>query len=164
MALFAMLATMMFVLQVVMEVFPNIHLTGMLVMCCTVVFRKKALIPIYLYVMMIGVRWGFSLTWVPYLYLWTVLWGVTMLLPKRMPKGAACVVYPLVCALHGLSFGLLYAPFQAWLFRLSFSQTMLWIASGFYFDLLHAAGNLSAGILIFPLSELMKKLLRTMEK
>ena len=33
-----------------------------------------------------------------------------MLLPKNMPRKAAAVVYPLVCALHGLAFGTLYAP------------------------------------------------------
>ena len=29
---------------------------------------------------------GFGVWWVPYLYVWTVLWGMTMLLPKKMPN------------------------------------------------------------------------------
>ena len=59
-ALFAMLGALMFGAQVVMEVLPNVHLSGMFVILYTVLFRKKALIPIYLYVFLIGVRWGFG--------------------------------------------------------------------------------------------------------
>ncbi|MBQ3075050.1 MAG: hypothetical protein IJC26_03190, partial [Clostridia bacterium] len=44
-ALFSMLGALMFGAQVVMEVLPNIHLSGMFVILYTVLFRKKALIP-----------------------------------------------------------------------------------------------------------------------
>ena len=107
MAIFAMLATIMFCSKLVMEFLPNVHLLGALTMVYTVVYRTKALIPIYLYVILNGLYAGFSLWWAPYLYIWTILWGVTMLLPKHMPKKIACVVYPLVCCFHGLAFGTL---------------------------------------------------------
>lgn len=161
MALFAMLAALMFGSKKLMEALPNLHLVGMLTMLYTVVFRKKALIPLYLYVLLDGIFGGFSLWWIPYLYIWTVLWGVTMLLPRRMKKGIACVVYPVVCCLHGLAFGALYAPAQALMFRLDFRQTLAWIAAGFPFDLIHGIGNLCFGLLIVPLAELFKKLLKT---
>lgn len=160
MALFAMLAALMFGSKKLMEALPNLHLVGMLTMLYTVVFRKKALIPLYLYVLLDGIFGGFSLWWIPYLYIWTVLWGVTMLLPRRMKKGIACVVYPVVCCLHGLAFGALYAPAQALMFRLNFQQTLAWIAAGFPFDLIHGIGNLCFGLLIVPLAELFKKLLK----
>jgi hypothetical protein len=41
---------------------------------------------------------------------------------------------------------------------------LLWIAQGFWFDVLHGAGNLAAGVLILPLSELIKKLMSKMSK
>ena len=65
-----------------------------------------------------------------------------------------------LCALHGLSFGTLYAPFASLMFGFSFNiQTMAaWIAAGFMFDVTHAIGNFAAGALIIPLSELLKKL------
>ena len=81
-----------------------------------------------------------------------------MLLPKKMPKKVACAVYPTVCALHGLLYGILYSPAQAVMFGMSFSQTVAWIAAGFPFDVIHAVGNFVAGLLVFPLSELLKKL------
>ena len=155
-----MLGSLMFCSKVIMEAFPNIHLLGMLTMTVTLVFRAKALIPIYIYVLLNGLYAGFNVWWVPYLYVWTILWGVTMLLPRRMPRKVAAVVYPLVCGLHGLAFGILYAPAQALFFRLDAAGTLAWIAAGFPFDLLHAVGNLAAGCLILPLSALLLRLLR----
>ena len=157
---FAMLGTVMFVSKVLMEFLPNVHLLGMFTMTYTLVFRKKALIPIYVYVLLNGIYAGFNLWWLPYCYLWTILWGVTMLLPKGMPKKTAMVVYPIVCALHGLAFGTLYAPAQALMMKMSFKATLTWIAAGLPWDAVHAAGNFCAGMLIYPLSGLLKKLVK----
>ncbi|MBR5540163.1 MAG: hypothetical protein IKU56_02155 [Clostridia bacterium] len=158
---FAMLGTIMFLSKLLMEALPNIHLLGMLTMVYTLVYRKKALIPVYVYVVLNGVYAGFNLWWFPYLYVWTVLWAVTMLLPKTMPKAVACVVYPLVCGLHGLAFGVLYAPAQVLMFGLNAEQTLAWIAAGLPFDITHGIGNALVGLLIVPLSELLQKLNRS---
>lgn len=159
--LFAMLGMVMFVSKIAMEFLPNIHLLGALTMVYTLTFRAKALIPLYIYVFVNGLYAGFSAWWVPYLYVWTVLWAVTMLLPKRMPHRLACVVYPLVCGLHGLAFGTLYAPAQALMFGLNWDMTVAWVVAGLPFDAIHAVGNVLTGLLILPLSELLKKLSRT---
>ncbi len=159
--IFAMLGTVMFVSKIIMEALPNIHLLGMLTMTYTLVYRRKALIPIYIYVFLNGIVAGFDVWWIPYLYIWTVLWGVTMLLPKNMPKAVACAVYPIVCGLHGLLFGILYAPAQALFFGLDFEQMLVWIAAGAWFDILHTVGNTVAGLLIYPMSEVLRKLSKT---
>ena len=153
-----MLGTLMFVSKIVMEGLPNIHLLGMLTITYTIVFRAKALIPIYTYVFLNGLYAGFNAWWIPYLYIWTILWGITMLLPRNMPKVAACIVYPLLCALHGLFFGALYAPVQALMYRFSFEQTLAWIAAGLTFDIVHMIGNFALGLLIFPLSQALKRM------
>ena len=157
MCIFAVLGTLMFCSKILMEILPNIHLLGMFTMVYTVAYRRKALIPIYIYVFLNGIYAGFSTWWVPYLYVWTILWAITMLIPKSIPKKVACFVYPLVCGLHGCVFGVLYAPAQAWMFGLNFEQTVAWIVSGLPFDLIHGVGNLVMGVLILPLSELLKK-------
>lgn len=156
-----MLGTLMFCSKVLMDLLPNIHLLGMFTMVYTIAFRKKALIPIYVFVFITGLYGGFSAWWVPYLYLWTVLWGVTMLIPQKLPTKAYCVIYPLVCCLHGLAYGTLYAPAQALLFGLDFKQTIAWIITGLPWDAIHGIGNLFAGLLILPLSNLIKKLIRS---
>jgi len=160
MVVFAMLGTLMFCSKIVMEVLPNIHMLGMLTMVYTLVYRRKALIPIYIYVFLNGLFAGFNMWWIPYLYIWTLLWGATMLLPKKMPMKIGCVVYPVLCALHGILFGILYAPAQAIMFGFTWEQTLLWIAKGLPFDLLHCGGNFAAGLLILPLAELLKQLER----
>lgn len=159
-ALFAMLGALMFGAQVVMEVFPNVHLSGMFVILYTVLFRKKALIPIYLYVFLIGVRWGFGLAWIPYLYLWAILWALVMLVPQKTPDQWKMILYPLIGGLFGLSFGTLYAPSQALLFGLNFKQTLLWIAAGFSWDVVHAIGNAVFCTLVVPLSKVLKRVLK----
>ena len=158
--LFAILGALMFISKIVMEALPNIHLLGMLTITYTIVFRKKALIPIYVYVLLNGLFAGFNSWWIPYLYIWTILWGITMILPKNMPKSVSIVVYPLICALHGLFFGALYAPVQAFMYGFTFEQTLTWIAAGLTFDIIHMIGNFAVGLLIFPISITLKKLVK----
>lgn len=52
---FAMLGAVMYASKVVMEFAPNIHLLGALTIAYTVVYRKKALYPIYTYVILNGI-------------------------------------------------------------------------------------------------------------
>ena len=156
--IFAMLGTLMFCSKVIMDLLPNIHLIGMFVAVYTIVFRLKALIPIYIFVFLTGLYGGFAPWWLPYLYIWTALWGVVMLLPKNMPVHIACIVYPIVCALHGFAYGVLYAPAQALIYGFDFNQTVAWIISGIPFDITHGVSNVFTGMLILPLSKLIRKL------
>ncbi|MBQ8528912.1 MAG: hypothetical protein IJ459_04160 [Clostridia bacterium] len=158
--IFAMLGTLMFCSKLIMEFLPNIHLLGMFTILLTLVYRAKALIPIYVYVIMNGLYAGFNLWWVPYLYIWTVLWAATMLIPRGATRGVKAVVCPLLCALHGLLYGILYAPAQAIMFGLNFEQTVAWIIAGLPFDLIHSVGNLAVGLLILPLEALLLRLER----
>ena len=161
MAIFAMFAALMLASKLAMEALPNIHLIGMFVMLLTVVYRAQALIPVYLYALLLGLCYGFDPTWWPiHLYVWTVLWGMTMLLPKKMPDKVAAFVYPAVCALHGLLFGVLSAPYCLLTFYGGWSlpKFIAYVAAGFQFDLLHAAGNLAFGFAILPLSKLLLRL------
>lgn len=159
-AVFSMLGALMYVSKVIMELLPNVHLLGTLTMAYTLVYRKKALYPIYVYVFLNGAMAGFNTWWIPYLYLWTVLWAVTMLLPKNMPKKIASIIYMAVCALHGFGFGVLYAPAQAILYGLSFDATIAWIISGLPFDIVHGIGNFFCGMLIVPIASLLRYLER----
>lgn len=141
----------MYASKMIMEFAPNIHLLGVFTIAFTVVYRKKALYPIYIYVFLNGMFAGFNMWWIPYLYLWTVLWGITMLLPKSMPKAVAPIVYMVVCALHGFAYGTLYAPAQALMFGLNFDGMIAWIIAGLPFDMIHGISNFFCGILIVPI-------------
>ena len=137
------------------EVAPNVHLLGVFTIAFTVVYRKKALYPIYTYVLLNGIFCGFATWWIPYLYLWAVLWGATMLLPKRIPEKLRPLVYMLLCAAHGFLFGTLYAPAQALLYGLSFQKMVAWIISGLPWDFVHGVSNFFCGILIVPIIKIL---------
>ena len=155
---FAMLGALLLIGKIVFEPLPNVHPLAALVIIYTVVYRSKAIIPIYVYVVLQGLISGFNLWWLPYTYIWTVLWGMTMLLPKKIPVKIAVFVYPLLCALHGLMFGILYAPAQALIFNLDINGMVKWIIAGFPFDIMHAIGNFAAGFLILPITKVLQKL------
>lgn len=158
MAVFGMLGALMYASKVLMEAFPNVHLLGVFVVSFTVVYRKKALYPIYIYVLLNGVFCGFAAWWIPYLYLWTILWGVTMLLPRNMPKKIRPLVYMSVCSAHGFLFGTLYAPAQAIMYGLSFEGMIAWIIAGLPWDMVHGVSNFFCGLLIMPIISLLRRL------
>ena len=129
-AIFGMLGALMYASKVFMELLPNVH----------------------------GLFAGFATWWIPYLYLWTILWGVTMLLPRKIPKKIQPIVYMVVNACHGFLFGTLYAPAQAILFGLSFKGMIAWIIAGLPWDFVHGISNFFCGILIVPIVTLLRKL------
>ncbi len=146
----------MYASKMLMEIAPNVHLLGVFVIAFTIVYRKKALYPIYVFVLLTGVYAGFATWWIPYLYLWTILWGVTMLLPKNMPKKIRPIVYMIVCAMHGFLYGTLYAPAQALFFGLNFEGTIAWIVAGLPWDFVHGVSNFFCGILILPIVRILR--------
>lgn len=154
----------MYISKMIMEFAPNVHLLGVFTIAYTVVYRKKALYPIYIYVILNGIFGGFAPWWLPYLYVWTILWGVVMLLPKKMPKKIAPVVYMVICAAHGFLFGTLYAPVQAILYGLDFKGTMAWIIAGLPWDFIHGVSNFFCGILIVPIILILRRAERNMAK
>ena len=156
-AIFGVLGAIIFVSKLVMEAFPNIHIIGMLIVAITVVFRVKALYPIYVFVFLNGLFSGFPLWWIPYLYVWTVLWVFVMLIPKKTPRKALPIIYMSVAALHGFLFGILYAPSQAILFGLNFKSTIAWIVAGLPFDLIHGISNFICGVLICPIIAVLRR-------
>lgn len=158
-AVFGMLGALMMVSDLLMNIIPNVHLVGVIIVVLTVVYRWKALFPIYVYVLLIGLMEGIGTWWLPYLYVWTLLWGMVMLLPKHMPKWLTPIVYALVCGLHGFGFGLWWIPSQMLLMSFSFKQALVWWQFGFFTaDIPHGIGNLVGSILIVPLINLIRKL------
>lgn len=159
-AVLSILGAIMFISKIVMEALPNIHMVAMLVTVYTMVYRSRALIAIYVFVFLTGLYSGFNLWWIPYLYIWTILWAVIMLLPRNMEPVVGVPVYTLVCGLHGLLYGVLYAPAQAIMFGFNFEMTVAWIIQGILYDAIHAVGNIVLSVLIYPLYRVISSLER----
>ena len=162
--IFSMLASIMFTLKVVLAGIPNIEPVSLLVIVYTAVYRFRALIPIYIYVVLEGLLFGFSVYWIGYLYVWAILWGVIMLIPRRAfdasGRRAALlgVCLALISGAFGLAFGALFAPSQLAIYGLSFDAMLAWIAAGLPYDVLHACGNFAFAAAAIPLIRLIKKL------
>lgn len=162
--LFPVLGVLMFTSKLLMEFLPNVHLLGLFVMTFTLVYRWKALVPIYIYVVLVGIYGGFAPWWYANLYTWTVLWGMAMLLPRKMPRWLCAIVYPAVCALHGFAYGVLCVPAEMLFLNLPWESVPAWLIAGIPFDVAHGISNLVAGLLIIPLVELLHRLNRTPHK
>ena len=156
---FAMLGALMTVLDLAMNILPNVHLCGVLIVTFTAVYRWKALFPLYVYVFLIGFFEGFGTWWCAYLYVWLILWGLAMLIPRKTPRPLAAVLYSFICALHGFAFGFLWIPVQMLFLNFTFDQALVWWSFGFFTaDIPHGIGNLVGSILIIPLAGLIRKL------
>ena len=90
----------MFALQVAMSGLPNLEPVSLLVMVYAVVFGKKCLYPIYVFVVMDILFFGIQMWNINYLYVWTVLALASLWLRD--------LKHPLAWAILGAVFGLLF--------------------------------------------------------
>lgn len=159
MIVLTILGPVLFLGDILCEPLPNIHLVGVLLVAVTAVYRLSALLPLYIYVFLNGLWGGFALWWIPYLYIWTVLWGMAMLVSRHLSVRWQTGLYVAVCAAHGYLFGVLYAPAQAIMFGLNWEGLVTWIVAGVPFDLIHGTSNLLVGcLLIYPLIRVLRRL------
>lgn len=151
--LFGVLGALTFALKVAMALLPNIEPVSLTVMLLAVVFGKKGLYPLYIYVALEILVYGLG-TWnIMYLYIWLILFLLALALKKmRSPLGWA-----MLSGSFGLVFGLLCAPVDVFIGGIGYAISK-W-ASGIPFDLLHCGGNFIVALLLFsPLRQLLEKL------
>ena len=153
-----MLGAIIFLSDLLMEALPNIHGVAMFIALFTLIYRAKALIPLYVYVFLSGVFSGFAQWWIPYLYIWTILWALIMLIPKNSSNKIKFIFSIIFCSLHGLLFGICYAPLQALMFGLSFEGMITWIVAGLPWNCIHGISNFFCGMMIVPIASVLTKL------
>lgn len=159
----AMFGAMLCIAHVALAGLPNIELISLLIIVWTRAFRMGALSGIAVYVILQGLLNGFGIWWVSYLYIWFILWGVVMLIPRR-----AAVGYPLralgwavLSGIYGFSFGALTAI--PWLITGGPKTALAYWLAGISFDLPHAIGNfVIALVLAVPLIEALERIRRCM--
>ena len=104
-----MLGSLTFAAKVAMAGLPNIEPVSLFVMLYAVVFGRKCVYPIYTYVVMEFLCYGFHLWSINYLYVWLILAICAWLL--RAVKNP--FVWALLSGAFGLLFGLLCTPVYA---------------------------------------------------
>ena len=69
-AVFGVLGATIFASKIIMDVLPNIHIIGVLLISITAVYRIKAIYPLSVFILLTGLLNGFPFWWIPYLYRW----------------------------------------------------------------------------------------------
>ena len=153
MVLFGILGAFTFAAKYVMSFLPNIEPVSLMVMLFAVVFGKKWVYPVYLYVAMEILFYGISLWNINYLYIWAVL-AIAAYFLRGMKQPLA---WAMLSGVFGLIFGALCGIVDVFLGGTSYAVTK-WI-SGIPFDIAHCAGNFIIALVMFvPLRKLLEKL------
>ena len=157
--LFGVLGAIMFALQVAMSGLPNIEPVSLLVLVYAVVFGRKCLYPIYVFVVMEILFHGIGLWNINYLYIWAIL-AVAAILLRKM-EGA--FGWALLSGIYGLAFGALCGIVDIFIGGLGYAVAK-W-TSGIPFDIAHCVGNFCITVVLFaPLRRLLEKLYGKMKQ
>ena len=151
----SLMAALIFASKVALAALPNINLNSLLIILTVVFFGWKSLYTVYVYVMLEGLVFGFSIWWFGYLYVWAILVVVAMLLRKN----DSAVIWAVIAGLYGLVFGpLMYLEY----FAINGGWEMffaMWV-SGIPYDLAHCGGNFVFTLVLYrPLHKVMERLM-----
>ncbi len=150
--LIGIMSAILLVIQVTLAFLPNIELISLLIIIYTLVFGKKAFYIIYVFVALEGLLYGIGLWWINYLYVWTILCVLVLLLRKQRSP----YFWAILSGFYGLAFGALCAVPN--LFLSGFASAVSYWIAGIPFDVLHGVGNFVVALLLFrPLFYLLDK-------
>ena len=157
-ALVGLMVAVIEVFKFAMMGLPNIELTSFWLVLFSKNFGKKVYWVVPVFTLIEGMVFGFNMWWISYLYVWPIL----VLATRILQKNDSALIWAIVSAVFGLSFGALCAlPYfftgtdlQSGL-TIVFSQ---WVA-GIPWDITHCVGNFVLMLLLYkPLSQVMQRL------
>ncbi len=151
----ALLTAILLLGQVGMAALPNVEIVTPLILIYTLIFRKKVFYIIYTFVFLEGLIYGFGIWWFNYLYVWSVLAIVVLLLRKNESP----VIWSIIAAAYGLMFGMLCAIPYAITGGIG-AGVAYWVA-GIPFDIAHCVGNFFTTLILFkPVYSVLQKAMR----
>lgn len=151
----ALFAVMMIVFKEAMAALPNIEPVSLLCCICSVLYGRRALASVGVFIIVEGLLYGFHVWWIAYLY----LWPLCCLIAQILRKADSAVICAILMALFGLCFGALSAI--PYLFIGGFPMAFAYWLSGISFDLLHCAGNFAICLLLYrPLITAARRILK----
>ena len=157
--LMAMMGTLLVVSKEALAFLPNVELVSLLTILFTLVFGKRAVGALAVFLLLEGVLYGFGTWWVMYLYIWPLLALLTWLF-RWMTHAWQWAIFS---GLYGLAFGTLCSLFYLPVGGLK--MVIAWIISGLTFDLVHAGGNFLLALLLYhPLRKALDQLEKRLPK
>lgn len=151
-AILSIMAALIFASKVALASLPNVNLNSVLIILTVIFFGWKALYTVYVYVLLEGIFFGFSLWWYGYLYAWAVLVIAAMILRKNR----SVIIWAVCAGIFGLVFGpLMYIEYLTVMGRWEGFYAM-WVA-GIPYDITHCMSNFIATLILFkPLYKVME--------
>lgn len=148
----AMLTAILFLGQVCMAFLPNIEVVTLLVILYTQVYKKKVFFIIYAFALLEGVFYGFGIWWFNYLYVWSILALIVLVVKSESP-----LVWSIIAGAYGLAFGFLCA--LPYFVSGGVGGGLAYWISGLHFDVLHCIGNVVVCLVLYkPMYYILKKL------
>ena len=141
--LMGMLTGILFMGQVILAFLPNVEIVTFLILLYALVFGRKVFIMIYTFVLLEGIFYGFGLWWINYLYIWSILAVVVLLLKRQR----STVFWSLVTGFFGLCFGALCA--LPYFFIGGPAAVFSYWITGIPYDIPHCIGNAVLCLLLF---------------
>lgn len=138
-----MMSAIIFVAQVALRFIPNVELVSLLIILYTLVFKKKTLYIIYVFVILEGLLYGFGLWWFSYLYVWTILFIIVMI----FRKSSNVFLWTIISGIYGLSFGAFFTI--PYFFMGGFPSAFAYWVNGIPFDIIHCISNIIVTLILF---------------
>jgi len=149
------LGALLFVVQIVFAGLPNVELVSFLIIIYTLYLGKKTFYSIYIFVILEIVYWGFNTWSISYLYIWSILALIVLILKRKN----SIWLWSFVSAFFGLAFGALCA--LTILFIGGVSAAAAYWVSGIYFDIVHCVFNFALCLIFYtPVNHLFKVVFR----
>lgn len=139
----ALFAVLMIVAKEAMASMPNIEPVSLLCAICSVLYGRRSLAAVFVFVIVQGLLYGIHIWWISYLY----VWPICCLMAQILRKADSALLCALLMAIFGICFGALTAI--PYLFIGGFSMALTYWMSGIYFDLLHCGGNFIICLLLY---------------
>lgn len=148
-----MMSSVLLAVQFALSFLPNVELVSLLIILYTLIFGKKTLYIVYVFVILEGLVYGIGLWWFNYLYVWAILFIITLLMKKIHSQ----LIWAVISGIYGLSFGAL-CSIPYFITGGIPSGAAYWIA-GIPFDILHGISNFAIAFALFdPLYYILDKI------
>ncbi|OVE65027.1 hypothetical protein CCS79_23305 [Clostridium diolis] len=135
--LFSVLGSLLSVSQIVLSFLPNSEVVTLLIILLSIVYGQKAIYIVFIFIVTMGLIYGFGLWWIGYLILWPLLSVLTCMLRKFIE--GKYLILSIYSGVFGLLFGFFYAIPN--IIFIGLKKGKVFLISGIEFDIIHGVGN-----------------------
>lgn len=135
--LLSFLGAILAVSQIALSFLPNIEVVSLLIIIFGLVYGKKSIYSVAVFVVIQGLFYGFGTWWLGYAIIWPILIVLTLLLKKWLAENYLAL--SIFSGAYGFFFGMLFSV--PYIFISGWKFAFLYWLRGIPYDLVHMLGN-----------------------